>query len=445
MMIRTIRRATVTAAALIALGAVSVVAQTQDNDPTIVDKIVAVVGDSVILRSQLDEARQQIQLQGGTVPLGGPALDQFNKNLLNQLVDNLLVLQAAEKDTLVKVDEAQVDQTVNDEIQRRSQAFAGGGPAFQQALLKQGFTLAEYRDYLKSQVHQQQIYRAYMQLRLQDAPPVEVSEDELHAAFDSAKSTLQQRPRTVSFSQVIITPTPSDSAWAAAKAKAQAILDSIHAGADFATLAERYSQDPGTASKGGELGWFRRGAVIKPLEDAAWSLYVGGVSGLVKSDIGYHIVKLERARLGERDARHILIRPELTAADVALAQLRADSVANMARAGTSMEKLYDTYSDSTAPDTIADIAFNQMSQVLPPAYGQALQTASVGQVLGPLEYTTAQGEKRFAVLRVNQIRQAGAYTFDDVKAELAQKVKQDKQVEKIVEDLKRHTYIDIRM
>jgi peptidyl-prolyl cis-trans isomerase SurA len=445
MTIRTIRRATAAAAAALALGTVPLVAQTQDTDPTVVDKIVAVVGDSVILRSQIDEARQQIQLQGGTVPLGGPALDQFNKNLLNQLVDNLLILQAAAKDTLVKVDEAQVDKTVNDEIQQRSQTFSGGGPAFQQALLKQGFTLAEYRDYLKNQVREQQISRSYLQLRLQNAPPVEVTNDELQAAFDQAKGTLQQRPRTISFEQVIITPTPSDSAWAAAKAKAQSILDSIHAGGDFATLAKKYSQDPGTASEGGELGWFRRGGVIKPLEDAAWSLYVGGVSGLVKSDLGYHIVKLERARLGERDARHILIRPALTAADVALAQHRADSVAAMARAGTPMEKLYDTYSDSTAPDTLNDIPFDQMSQMLPPSYSQALQTASVGQVLGPLEYSTAQGEKRFAVLRVDDIRQAGAYTFADVKAQLAEKVKQDKQIEKIIEDLRQRTYIDIRM
>jgi peptidyl-prolyl cis-trans isomerase SurA len=445
MMIRKIRRVTGTAAAAIALGVVPVVAQSQDNDPTIVDRIVAVVGDSVILRSQLDEARQQIKLQGGTVPLGGPALDQFNKDLLNQLVDNVLIIQAAAKDTLVKVDEAQVDKTVNDEIQRRSQAFSGGGPAFHQALLDQGFTLAGYRDYLKSQVRQQQIRNEYLQLRLQNSPPVEVTDDDLRAAFDRAKGTLKERPRTVSFAQVIVTPTPSDSEWAAAKAKAQAILDSIHAGGDFATLAKEYSQDPGTASQGGELGWFRRGSKIKPLEDAAWSLYVGGVSGLVKSDLGYHIVKLERARLGERDARHILIRPELTAADVALAQLRADSVADMARAGTPMEKLYETYSDSTAPDTLTDIPFNQMSQILPPSYSQALQTASVGQVLGPLEYTTAQGSKRFAVVRVNQIRQAGSYTFDDVKSQLAQSVKQNKQIDKIIEDLKQHTYIDIRM
>lgn len=444
MMIRAIPRAALAAAAAFVLSGAPLVAQNQDTDPTLVDKIVAVVGDSVILRSQVEEAEQQIKLSGGTVPLGGAALEKFDKGLLNQLIDNLLLVQAAAKDTLVHVDAADVDDAVNSEIDQRSQAFAGGGPAFQQALAKQGFTLAEYRDYLKSQVRQQKIRNAYLQLRLQNAPPVEVTDAELHAAFDKAKSTLRQRPREIDFSQVVLTPEPSKAEWAAAKAKAQSILDSIHAGGDFAKLAKEYSQDPGTAAQGGELGWFRQGNMIKPLEDAAWHLYIGGVSGLVKSRLGYHIVKLERARPGERDARHILIRPEISAADVALAQARADSVAKMARAGTSMEKLYHQYSDSLAPDTL-DIPFNQMSRILPPSYNDALQTASAGQVVGPLEYATAQGEKRFAVVRVKQIRAAGTYTFDDVKAELVQTVQQNKQIEKIIADLKQKTYIDVRM
>lgn len=442
-MIRRVALAVGAAVATIVAVAVPLAAQAQSNDPTLVDKIVAVVGDSVILRSQVEEARQQIQLSGGNVPSGGPALEQFDKDVLDQLVDNVLILQAAAKDTLVKVDAAEVDKTVNDEITRRSQAYSGGGPAFQQALQKQGFTLAEYRDYLKAQVRQQQIKNMYLQQQLQDAPPVEVSDDELLAAFQKAKDQLPQRPRTISFSQVIITPTPSDSAWAAAKAKAEGILDRIRKGEDFAKLAKEFSQDPGTADQGGELGWFRRGSMIKPIEDAAWSLYDGGVSGLVKSDVGYHIVKLERSRPGEREARHILIRPAMTAADVSAARLRADSVADLARAGTSMEKLYDTYSDSLAPDTLT-VPFDKLNQ-LPPAYAQALQMASSGQLLGPLAYTTAQGENRFAVVRVKNIREAGAYTFEEAKGQLAQTLKQNKQIERILEELKQKTHIDIRM
>jgi len=431
------------AVAAIAFGAVPVQAQTQTSDPTLVDEIVAVVGDSVILRSQLEEQKQVIQLQGGNVPSEGPALDQFYKDLLNSLVNQVLVIEAAAKDTLVRVDEAEVDKIVNDEIERRSQSFSGGGPAFQQALQKEGSTLAEYRDYVKSQVRQDQIRNMYLQRRLQNLPPVEVSEDELLAAFDKARDQIQQRPRTISFHQVVVVPAPSDSAWAAAKAKAQGILDRIRGGEDFAKLAKEYSQDPGSADQGGDLGWFRRGTMVKAFEDVAFGMYPGAVSGLVKTEYGYHIIKVERSRPGERQARHILIRPEMSDADAAVAQLRADSVADRARAGAPMDSLYDRFSDPAAPDTLT-VVFSQLDQY-PPSYAQALRTASTGDVLGPLEYATGRGETRYAVLKVDQIREAGAYTFEEVKGQLAQTLQRNKQYEKILDDLKQKTYIDIRM
>jgi peptidyl-prolyl cis-trans isomerase SurA len=431
------------AVAAIVIGAGHVGAQMQNSDPTLVDQIVAVVGDSVILRSQLEEQKQQIELSGGNVPTGGPALDQFYKDLLNSMVNQVLVIQAAAKDTLVKVDDAEVDKTVNDEIERRSQSFSGGGPAFQQALQKEGFTLAEYRDYLTSQVRQEQIKNMYLQRRLQNAPAVEVSEDELLAAFDKARDQVGQRPRTISFHQVVIAPTPSDSEWEAAKEKAQGILDRIRAGEDFAKLAKEYSQDPGSAQQGGDLGWFRRGTMVKAFEDVAFGMYDGAVSGLVKTEYGYHIIKLERSRPGERQARHILIRPEMTDGDAKAAQVRADSVADQARAGVSMDSLYDSYSDPQTPDTLTWV-FDKLNQ-LPPSYQPALRTASTGAVLGPLEYVTGQGETRFAIVKVDRIREAGAYTFEEVKGQLAQTLRQNKQIEKILEDLKQKTYIDLRM
>src|SRR2546423_875384 len=103
----------------------------------------------------------------------------------------------------------------------------------------------------------------------------------------------------------------------AARAKAEELLRRVRAGEDFATLAGEYSQDRGSKSKGGDLGWFGRGVMIKPFEDAAFALKAGEVSGIVETVFGYHIIKVEerRAHAGEDDkpseqvhARHILVR-----------------------------------------------------------------------------------------------------------------------------------------
>jgi parvulin-like peptidyl-prolyl isomerase len=100
----------------------------------------------------------------------------------------------------------------------------------------------------------------------------------------------------------------------AVRAKAEEILRRVRAGEDFAALAGQFSEDPGSRERGGDLGWFGRGTMVKPFEDAAFALKPGEVSGIVESQFGYHIIKLEERRGGaegggaeEVHARHILV------------------------------------------------------------------------------------------------------------------------------------------
>src|SRR6185503_11368442 len=116
----------------------------------------------------------------------------------------------------------------------------------------------EYREFLRNDARQLQIFQLYFQSRLRDARPVEVSEAELQQRFQDASATLGQRPRLITFRQVVIRPEADDSAKARARAEADSLLVRVQAGEDFATLATENSDDVGTASVGGDLGWFRR-------------------------------------------------------------------------------------------------------------------------------------------------------------------------------------------
>jgi parvulin-like peptidyl-prolyl isomerase len=101
------------------------------------------------------------------------------------------------------------------------------------------------------------------------------------------------------------------------RTKAEGILQRVRAGEDFAALAQQFSTDPGSKTQGGDLGWFGRGVMVKPFEDAAFALKPGEVSGLVESPFGYHIIKLDERRTQPTSgsgqpaeqvrARHILI------------------------------------------------------------------------------------------------------------------------------------------
>ena len=435
-------RRVVLVASLMGLAA-PVRAQVVDPNSDLVDRVVAVVGDSVILLTQVQEEVERMRAQNqAAFPTDPAGLQRIFGEVLDTWVNRLVVLQAAASDSLVQLDEDRVEEIVNQEMTQRAQQFPGGQVGLQQALTREGITLAEYREILKNQVRQEQLQQMYVQMRLQNAPPVEVSDDELREAFGNAQAQLEERPKLVTFEQVVLAPSPSDSSKALARAKAEAILDSIRGGADFEAMASTYSQDPGSAENGGDLGWFRRGAMVREFEDAAFSLMDGQVSNLVETEFGFHIIKVERSRAGERKGRHILIRADLGPEDTQRARALADSVAQMARDGTPMAELFDRYSDPLAPDTLT-VSFDQLGQ-LPPGY-DALRTATDGQVVGPLEYDTGRGENRIAVVRVRQIREAGAYTFEDVKAQLAQQVQRTKQIQRMLDDLKAKTYIDIRM
>ncbi|NNF13565.1 MAG: hypothetical protein HKN72_10085 [Gemmatimonadetes bacterium] len=408
----------------------------------VVDRLVAVVGDSVVVQTQVEEEIQRMALQGRPIPEPtDPEYEQLFRTVLDQFVDRLLILQAAARDSLITVDETVVEERVNERINQLNEQF-GGQVALQQALSAEGMTLAEYRDILRSEARIERVQQLFMQQQLRTTDPVVVSEEELLARFQEARGTLQQRPKTVRFRQVVVAPEPSENAVDAAQAKAEALLDSINGGVDFAELATRHSDDPGTRELGGDLGWFRRGRMVREFEDAAFALFDGEVSDLVRTDFGYHIIKVERYRAGERNARHILIVPQKMEDDTQAAREQAEDLATQIRAGASVAELAAEHGDAAAPDSVT-IAFEQLSE-LPPSYGP-LRTASVGDVVGPIQYEIGPNDVRFAVVKVEDIREAGAYTFEDLRAQIAAQLQQEKRIERLLEDIRARTYIDIRM
>ena len=203
----------------------------------IVDRVVAIVGDSAVLQTQLDEEIQRMELGGLPVPAETDAgFQEFYEGVLDTWVDRLLVIQAAEKDTLIQPDEPTLDQQVNERLEGLALQF-GGQPALQQSLAEEGWTLAEYRDYIRHDARQQQIYQMFMQRQLSGATLEEVSEEELLARFADASLTLQQRPRTLTMQQVVLLPVPAENAKDGARTEAEGLLERVRAGEDFPDLA----------------------------------------------------------------------------------------------------------------------------------------------------------------------------------------------------------------
>ena len=301
-------------------------------------------------------------------------------------------------------------------------------------------TLASYRDMARQQIAQQQSREAFLAVRLRDAPRPNLSEEELLDAFEGMRGRLGQRPKLITFRQVIVVPKPTDSAVVAARAQARELRARVVEGEDFGELAREHSDDPGSAAQGGDLGWFRRGRMVEEFEEAAFSLGEGQISDVVESQYGFHVVRVDRIRPAERRASHILLRPHVSSADLAEASDTAESVASQARAGADMSDLFSRYSDPGAPDSLT-VPVEELGN-LPVGY-DVLANAVVGDVWGPITYTTTQAETRYAVVLVTGLREAGAFTFDDVREQIAQQLTQDRQIEAILDGLRARTHIEI--
>jgi parvulin-like peptidyl-prolyl isomerase len=185
--------------------------------------------------------------------------------------------------------------------------------------------------------------------------------------------------------------------------------------------------------------------MVSEFEDAAFALGSGRM-GIAESVFGVHLIKVERTRgRGEVQARHILKVPGVSPDDTEAARDLARRVLVRAQAGESMRDLSDEFGDPSEPDSVT-VAFQQLTE-LPPSFAQ-LRTAVVGDVLGPLEYQQGLGGPsalRLSIVKVESIREAGAFTFEDVRSLIANQLQEVKRRERVLEALRANTYIDIRM
>src|ERR1700680_174927 len=145
------------------------------------------------------------------------------------------------------------------------------------------------------QAHQEQymtpesVHLQYAELRLETlAAQQAVSDADLHAAYEKNRSRLEVPERR--HARQIVIPGKDDSA---ALAQAQQVLAQAKDGKDFSELARQYSQDPGSAHNGGDLGWAERSSFVAPFADALFGMSVGEIKGLVKTQFGYHIIRLD--------------------------------------------------------------------------------------------------------------------------------------------------------
>jgi peptidyl-prolyl cis-trans isomerase SurA len=262
----------------------------------VLDKIVAVVDDEVILKSELDF---QVNLLAGQRN-ADPNSAGFKQAVLNSLVEEKLVFAQANLDSIIVSDE-EVNQRIEYQIDMFIQQY-GSREKVEQIY---GMSIEKIKREMRDDVRKNLMVQ---RLREKNFANVETSRREVEEFFQRYKDSLGVIPEKVKIFHIYRNPKASDDVKKQSRQLAQAILDSIKAGADFSEMAKRYSEDPGSAAQGGDLGFVKRGIFYPEFESAAFSLETGEMSGIVESPIGFHIIQLIEKRGESIYTRHILIK-----------------------------------------------------------------------------------------------------------------------------------------
>jgi len=407
-----------------------------------IDRVVAIVGDQPVLWSDVLTSINQRRAQGLQLPTDSVGQATLAHTVLGELVDEEMLVQKA-KEMKLEVTDADITAGADRQIKSVRAQFSSDDD-YRAELKKAGLgSPEEYRKSLIEQYRRQNLQqKAFAELR-KKAKPVNVTEEEVTAAFERSRADLQKRPATVTFRQIVVAPKASPAAKAKAKAHIDSLLVEIRKGGDFEQIAKRESMDPGTKQLGGDLGWNRRGSGLVPeFEAMMFALRPGDVSPVIETAFGYHIIKVDRVQSAEVKARHILIAPVIDSADVAAARVEADTVAAQWRRGVSYDSLLAKHHDPTEEKGVLQ-PFNRDS--LPASYQAALTGAKAGTITNAFQLANPRGQPKFAVLQVVTATDAGEYNPGEIREQIRAQLSEERSIRQLLDDLRKHTYVSLRM
>ena len=283
---------------------------------TSIDGIVAVIGKSIIMRSDLEKHFNDYKMQYKTVE--NP--DEIYCTILENLVYNKLMVNQAELDS-IEVSDEEVDYRLNTRIQYFLQQTGGDVKYIENYFHK---SMADIKKEMREMMYEQALIE---QVQAGITGSITITPSEVNQfASNISPDSMPIVSTTYQFGEVVKIPPVSDDEIASVKEELLSYRERVLRGERFGALARLYSDDPGSASKGGDLGFVERGTLYPEFEAAAFNLKTGEISQVVKTQAGYHILQLIERRGESIHVAHILVQPKPSTDEQVRAIMYLDSV-----------------------------------------------------------------------------------------------------------------------
>ena len=327
-----------------------------------VDGVVASVEDKIILKS---DVILNMQMSGIDLSQNSIQLENMYNNFLDQMINDYVLIVAAEKDTNILIDNNMVDSRLNEYMNNIIQEVGS------EDLLIQMFNkpLREIEYYYQEQIYNAMLRDTYVYTYI-DAN--DISRHEVIKFYESYKDSLPEKPTEYTFSIIEQKVLPGEEEVLRVKNFQNTLLDSLKNGSSFEALAKTHSEDFGTSSDGGNQGYYQKGTLFSEFEDIAFSLQVGEISSPIQTPIGFHIIQLLDKKDNQINTRHILRKLQPTKEDQEIYKQRFDVLYNQTVNDPGMfdslaveySKNFQNWSGVYTSRTIQEITDNYIKKVL---------------------------------------------------------------------------------
>lgn len=391
----------------------------------LIDKTIAVVGNEMISLSELEQEILYMRMQGM----------YSDKNMrceqLERMLENKLFLMQARVDSL-SVNQEMVASTLSQRIDAMRTQLGGD----ENVEKTYGKPLYKLRQEWKRQMEDMSLTQQ-MQQQISSQVPELTPHDVKEYLAETDPADLPMVPIKYQLSQICIYP-DREAANLAVKEKLLGIRERIMNGEKFSTLARIYSEDPGSARKGGELGLASKSIFWPAFSDAAMSLKPGVISQIVETPDGFHIIEVLEKKGDMFNARHILIKPSYTDEDRQKAFKTLDSLKTeiqnnavtfqMAARFYSQDAQTKTNGGQMA-DPYTGSSYFEIDQLKPEDYA-AIKDLKEGEISEPVQSTDNEGRNGntvYKIIKVDKIIPAHTASFDKDYSELLEEARSKKQ------------------